>query len=759
MLYFLKNGCVNLALTEICLNCNKNIMNKFTLLIFLIYSQITLSQCPNGSSYFSTQKDIDDFKINYPNCKNFNNDISITGNTDNDKITNLDSFSNLETINNLDFFSLTTDLNINGLSNLKTVESISFNQNGNGFKLTGSFLNLQIIENSFSLSNNYTSSIDLSNKFPSLTSVKGSFVVSNNNSLIDITLPNNILEINQGLFIKSNDELKSINGFDELANLKNSIEIIANFNLNIIPDFNKLERIEGNLIFERHNIEKIIGFNNLIYLEGEFKLQNNYFLSEISGFNSLPNLSKNFMINGASNLNNLTGFTNLKSIEGDFHIGSIATANFESFNRLESTESFTISAIRDETNNFTGFINLKSVGGYGLLISDIQAKEMATFNNLQTSNGLIIVNTKLEVIDSFKNLTEVDGDLSLYSNTNALEFNSFESLTLIKQSLNIHLNDGLKSINGFNNLTNIEGRIYIQDNPYLNEINGLQSLKSVNKDVHIYRNNELVEINGFNKIDRIDDGIVITFNDKLEKITAFTNLQNLNGFLSITYNPILNNAIGFKSLEIINDGLEIRRSRLKDLNDFSNLKTFNGNTFSIQDNEEMESLNGLNNLISKVQNLNIRYNNSLTDISALKNIESITDYLIIRDNELLSTCANKLICDHISKNGLNIIDDNKSGCNNISEISLECSTLNNETIAQPQLLFYPNPTKDKVFLKGIDINLGYNLIIYNILGQVLLKKQLNNLTNGIDISNFKEGIYYFEVKNSNQKSILKVSKY
>jgi hypothetical protein len=217
-------------------------MRKFILLFLLIWGHTAMSQCPDNTPYFSTQKDIDNFKENYPNCKNIDKNIVIYGSTDSDKITNLDGLSNLETINNLDFSSLTTDLNINGLSNLKTVKSIYFNQNGDGFKLTGDFANLQSVENSFSLSSNYTSNIDLSNKFPSLTSIKGSFVISNNNSLTDLVLPNNILEINQGLFIKSNDDLKSINGFHELSNLNNSIEIIANFNLNIIPDFTPIRK-------------------------------------------------------------------------------------------------------------------------------------------------------------------------------------------------------------------------------------------------------------------------------------------------------------------------------------------------------------------------------------------------------------------------------------------------------------------------------------------------------------------------------------
>src|SRR5690606_13477344 len=93
-------------------------MNQFLLVILLVFSFKSQSQCPEGDLNFTTQAQIDQFIISYPNCVNFLGSINIM-NTD---VVMLNGFNNLETIggslNILDNLNLT---NINGFNNLETI--------------------------------------------------------------------------------------------------------------------------------------------------------------------------------------------------------------------------------------------------------------------------------------------------------------------------------------------------------------------------------------------------------------------------------------------------------------------------------------------------------------------------------------------------------------------------------------------------------------------------------------------------------------
>ena len=700
-------------------------MKKIILILLLICAEIVASQCPNNITYFRTQKEIDDFKVNYPNCKNLNKDITIYGTTDNNKIKNLEGLSNLETISNIEFFYFSSDL----------------------------------------ITNNYTSNISLLDRFNSLQNINGSFFITENKSLTSISVPENLINIGNHLSIKNNNNLSLLNGFDSLENINGNFEISRNFNLENIPDFNKLKTIRQNLFFSSNAIKTINGFNELVFLGGEFNLQSSPSLIEISGFNNLLELNNNFMVNGAQNLTSLVGFTQLKNINGDFFISSIATVNFNSFNNLINTKSLTITSAKDVNNNFTGFNSIKTIGGYGLNIASINSNEFNAFSNIETSTRITIVNNSFSIISPLNNLKEIQGELSIYSNANLKDIDFLPNLETVEGLVAIHINEGLKKISGLNKLSNIDGNIYIQGNLNLETFSGFNNLIQTEKEIRFYQNPKLHTIDGFENLEIIqNEDLVVLENPLLQNIYGFNNLKTIEGILWIMDNNQLINIKGFTNLEHIGNEFGIIHSNLEDLESLKKINYIGGGIV-IQYNTNLKNLNGLANVTSKTAHINLDDNLILENISGLTNIESIENYLVITDNPQLSLCEINPVCSYLelnnpSTNFIDNIDDNKVGCNSINQIINQCSILNTIDNNLFGFNFYPNPVNNKIYFTNVkDLSSILYIKIYDNLGKKLISKELNpSKKMEIDLRRLKQGFYYIQVTNKNKKILLKFIK-
>ena len=98
------------------------------------------------------------------------------------------------------------------------------------------------------------------------------------------------------------------------------------------------------------------------------------------------------------------------------------------------------------------------------------------------------------------------------------------------------------------------------------------------------------------------------------------------------------------------------------------------------------------------------------------------------------------ICDYLQIEGrTSNIHDNKEGCNSESEIEAACLT--NVGLLTTDLIIYPNPVKDKIYITSPVLN---NLIIHNYTGEIMKSVQINAGINEIDIPDFSSGIYFFK---------------
>ena len=147
----------------------------------------------------------------------------------------------------------------------------------------------------------------------------------------------------------------------------------------------------------------------------------------------------------------------------------------------------------------------------------------------------------------------------------------------------------------------------------------------------------------------------------------------------------------------------------------------------------------------------IRYNDNLTSLTGLKNIDpySITD-LYIYNNNSLSTCEVKSICDYLSNpNGTIDIHNNASGCNSQTEVETACASSVESINFEDEFSIFPNPVKNTL---KIPINNGAtieNIVIYNQIGQKV--QQGKPVNNTINISKLQQGMYIVEVESNEWK--------
>ncbi len=119
--------------------------------------------------------------------------------------------------------------------------------------------------------------------------------------------------------------------------------------------------------------------------------------------------------------------------------------------------------------------------------------------------------------------------------------------------------------------------------------------------------------------------------------------------------------------------------------------------------------------------------------------EKLHDYWgDIWDGELISPS----LSDIDSDGSLNLILGNRRGGLSMFETNISESGIINSShllSAENELLFYPNPTNDKVFIKNIN-SLDYNLEIYSSTMQKM--GEFNSMDEFIDLQSFPSGIYF-----------------
>jgi hypothetical protein len=214
----------------------------------------------------------------------------------------------------------------------------------------------------------------------------------------------------------------------------------------------------------------------------------------------------------------------------------------------------------------------------------------------------------------------------------------------------------INNLNGLNALTSIGGQLVIYDNSALNSLTGLDNLTSIGGSLAVNGNNLLTSLTGLENVTSVGGGLTIGGGNSLTSLAGLNNLSFVGGTLRIIGTNALINMTGLESLTSIGGDLMI------------------GDNYSGSGNSILTNFAGLDNLTSIGGDIYIRYNDVLTSLTGLDNIDAGSiNNLSVYSNISLSDCDVLSLCNYLaSPNGTVVIYGNDTGCANPGDIANSC---------------------------------------------------------------------------------------
>lgn len=222
----------------------------------------------------------------------------------------------------------------------------------------------------------------------------------------------------------------------------------------------------------------------------------------------------------------------------------------------------------------------------------------------------------------------------------------------------------IENLNGFSNIRKIQGGLHISSTNNLTSLNGLNNLDSIGGDFLLIAT-EFIDLYELKNLRKIDGALLIESNNKLKNISGLSNLEFVGIVISIAFNNQLNdcNAHGFcefitntpVSVKIFENGTGCesfeqiveecaqpcpRNFHFASQGQIDNFSIDHPNCFEVSDalriqGDDITSIAVLSQIETIDEELIIKENPILTDLTGLENIRSINAFMEIKDNENL----------------------------------------------------------------------------------------------------------------------------
>jgi hypothetical protein len=375
-------------------------------------------------------------------------------------------------------------------------------------------------------------------------------------------------------------------------------------------------------------------------------------------------------------ITDLSPLTSLETIEGSLYIfycsGLITLAGFDNLNYANAI--FIQSNPKLEV--IKGFNNLNELA-YSLHINDNKLlTKISAFENLSRiyyGSIELIGNTSLSVLDNFKNLKYLAGELKIYLNSNLQTISGFDILTSVGADLYIVENENLTSIPIFNSLDSIGGNLALLCNyNKITEIKSFNNLRYLGGYLHLIGEN-LVAIPEFNKLEYITSELSISYTG-VSVVYGFGNLSYIGGGLNFSNNTNLKSINGLNKLDNVGESYSISGNEiLMEINGLSNLISVNG-TYNVTGNNTLSKIVGPNKLKSIGTDLIIMGNWELTAIEGFENLTYIgTDLMVFSNSKLLGFCGLKELIESGGLQGIYTVQDNLLNPTEDEILEMECN--------------------------------------------------------------------------------------
>ena len=486
---------------------------------------------------FTTQQEIDNFPVNYPECIHIEGNVTINGITSTE-INNLDGLSEILSVSDTIFIIDNQALiDISGLENIDHAELNHVQISGNSMLSSCSIKSLC----KFIGGEGTTSIYDNSGNCNSETEILDNCAVCPDGPIylysqaevdeFPILYPNcnNIL---YPIEIKGNN----INNLNSLIQIKQMEDCLTVRDCPALTNLSGLDNLESAdcLTLRDNGLTDISALSNLTTVQNAFRLWNNSVDLAV-----LENLryAGDFSIRNNSILTDLSALSSLDSL------GNIYLYDNDNLVSLNGLQSFTEMGDITLRNNTA----LTSLNG---------------LNNITRADGVKIEsNVSIQSLEGFNNLTEVSylsiGSYGSYGNTTLQSLSGLDNLETINGSLHIGRSEQLNNLEGLNSLTSIGGGFTIFDNSALNNLSGLENLIAVGGNLTMVYNYALASLEGLNNLEAIDGDLKIGYEtagigggeagNSVQDISALSSLTSINGELHIVDNDNLT-TLNFENL-------------------------------------------------------------------------------------------------------------------------------------------------------------------------------------------------------------------
>ncbi len=690
---------------------------------------VPFPECPPGDFEVTTQAQVDNFKVLYPNCKQISGTFNITNTGTSNDINNVDGFSNIEIVTGTFNITHNTILNnLNGLRNLKQVNGTIWISNNSALKKLNSFNSLKSVNGLVVLDHKELDEISSFDSIKTFMSLR----IENNAKLTTVNISKSIAQFEGDVTIKNNAALVQLDAIGNVPKVIGTINIENNSLLANLNAFNTLTSTTNLYIKNNAALVNLDNFSNLNTFNGSLQIIGNIKLTSINGLRNIPASDiKGFGLFVQSNpllaicdLPNLCAYLqgsgpraisgNAVGCESEQTVKSACsppaapiaqpatnvvfpgfTANWQA--SAGATEYFMdVSTVSNFSSFISGFNN-RSVGNVtsfavnGLATNTthyyrIRASKSAglspnsnviTVSFAQCPQGDVAVSTQAQV-DNFKimypSCIQINGNLNITDNSNITNLNGFSNLENVTGQINIARNAALVNLDGLQNLKSVAGNFWIAENASLTKINVFNKLTSSGI-MYLGDHKELTEISGYASMTALPP-LHIVNNAKLTLINFTNSISQINGYVNVINNTQLQSINALGNVPRINGIITLENNPLlTNLNAFSQLTS--ANELIIKNNASLINLDQL----IKVNNLNgslqIIGNPKLNNISGLSNIPSANiagSGLIIKDNPLLAICNLSNFCTYLQGSGTRIISGNATGCHSEQAVKDACSS-------------------------------------------------------------------------------------
>ena len=111
--------------------------------------------------------------------------------------------------------------------------------------------------------------------------------------------------------------------------------------------------------------------------------------------------------------------------------------------------------------------------------------------------------------------------------------------------------------------------------------------------------------------------------------------DRVNGSIMLSGKTVINTT-NLNSIKFIDGNIIVMGTNIKNIDGFTNTNISNDATIQIINNQNLENLNGLENVTNRLTTLSINYNPLINNIDGLKNISNVTNEIEISDTEYLT---------------------------------------------------------------------------------------------------------------------------